>query len=69
MTEHPLRRLRHDRLMSQQELASAAKIALRTVVSIERREKSPLLQTRAKLLRVLIIPFDQQHRIFEEEKP
>lgn len=63
---HPLRKLRHDRLLTQQELASSAGIALRTVNSTERGETVPKFRTRQKLLRVLLVPFDQHRKVFDE---
>ena len=71
MTDSPtptptdLRSLRHARLLTQQELAAKARVAVRTVSGAERPDAHPLrMSTRRSLLRALEIPFTEHFAIF-----
>jgi len=61
---HPLALLRIAADLTQLGLAKRAKVAWRTVGSIERRELRPQMATRRKILAALGVPLARQSEIF-----
>ena len=58
-----VRELRENRLMTQAQLARKAKVALRTIHSVE-KGMNCRMDTKRKILMALGIPFDQKNEVF-----
>lgn len=60
-----VRELRRDRLMTQAQLARRARVARRTVISVE-AGRCCRMDTQRKLLRALGVPFERRAEVFGE---
>ncbi len=58
-----VRELRENRLMTQAQLAKKAKVALRTIHSVE-KGMNCRMDTKRKILLALGVPFDQKGQVF-----
>jgi DNA-binding XRE family transcriptional regulator len=58
-----VRELRENKLMTQAQLAKKAKVALRTIHSVE-KGMNCRMDTKRKILMALGIPFDQKNEVF-----
>ena len=58
-----VRELRENKLMTQAQLAKKAKVALRTIHSVE-KGMNCRMDTKRKILLALGIPFEQKHEVF-----
>ena len=58
-----VRELRENKLMTQAQLAKKAKVALRTIHSVE-KGMNCRMDTKRKILLALGIPFEQKHQVF-----
>jgi len=58
-----VRELRENKLMTQAQLAKKAKVALRTIHSVE-KGMNCRMDTKRKILMALGIPFDQKNQVF-----
>jgi len=58
-----VRELRENKLMTQAQLAKKAKVALRTIHSVE-KGMNCRMDTKRKILMALGIPFDQKSEVF-----
>jgi DNA-binding XRE family transcriptional regulator len=58
-----VRELREDKLMTQAQLARKARVALRTIHSVE-KGMNCRMDTKRKILLALGIPFEQKHEVF-----
>ncbi len=60
-----VRELRENRLMTQAQLAKKARVALRTIHSVE-KGMNCRMDTKRKILVALGIPFDQKSEVFQD---
>jgi len=58
-----VRELREDKLMTQAQLARKARVALRTIHSVE-KGMNCRMDTKRKILLALGVPFEQKHEVF-----
>ena len=62
--DHPLRAHRKECGLTQVQLAQRSGVSIRTILSIEKRNRRPLYPTRRKLLRALGLPWSMQRAMF-----
>ena len=61
--QNRVRELRENRLMTQAQLARKARVALRTIHSVE-KGMACRMDTKRKILLALGVPFEQKHEVF-----